>query len=132
MSFQAKRLRVQLPCGDTTVRDDMPDPGQDCLYPTLRLCYFPTLPQCYYPTIPNCGGVSPTAQEPITTIITFTGCGVTITCGGSPEADPRTLVVRVEDLPVLRAQLESRIKRDESQLKEVELAEQAVKDQAEE
>ena len=62
MSFQAKRLRVQLPCGDATVIEEEAQAAQGCVRGTIG-CAFPTRVceggTCWFETPINCGFVSP-------------------------------------------------------------------------
>jgi hypothetical protein len=133
VSFQARRLRVQLPCGDQTVVE------ADVIKPTPTACPWAT---CGFvtPTIcaaynTNCGIVSPCHQfhtilqcqhfvTPVCAMNTF-ACGCTVTfidpCGGAGSGDPGPIQIDPEVLPQLREQLEA-------QLKEIEKAEAALKE----
>jgi hypothetical protein len=131
MSFQAKRLRVQLPCGEGTVIEEgaqqagaaaglcrMPSIcglGSDC----LATCQFGTdfcaLPSgwCWWPS--RCGW--------FTCEFGTCGGGTVLRCpfGTARPVDPGTVVVDPEHLPALREALEK-------QLEEIEKAEQALKE----
>jgi hypothetical protein len=138
MSFEAKRLRVQLPCGEATVQELQAGPqcGVSCRFPTQvcegGTCWFETPPICQFDT---CGIVTPVTcyhfASPVTCYhfrtcyhFTWPPCGPSPVChrfvSCTPrtdlELDPGTIVVDPEDLPRLREQLEA-------QLKEIEKAE---------
>jgi hypothetical protein len=141
MSFEAKRLRVQLPCGEATVIEEGAQQAtplcripsiycrQFCTQFTPCLCSDPT--PCHYGTIAcyryntgcfgafishcyagTCGFVSP--------IPCVEG---TFRCPGGSEqpGDPGPIVIDAEHLPALREALEA-------QLKEIESAEQALRE----
>jgi hypothetical protein len=147
MSFEAKRLRVQLPCepGGTVREIDVgcPFPTDVCLGGT---CWFQT-PICrhfvspvtcdYVGTIVACAHfATPICQFPSCNFGTcrfatcefgtcqFGTCGIRTFVGCRPgtelEVDPGTILVDPEHLPVLREQLEA-------QLKEIEKAEEELK-----
>ena len=145
MSFEAKRLRVQLPCGSHTAREvdvggvGCPFPtdvcaGGTCWFQSPPVCQFPTR-FCAWPTVVQCahfGSWCPTGTCP------FDTCGfVSPTCrwGSDPcgwrsdiqcgpgtdlDVDPGKILVDPEHLPVLRERLEA-------QLKEIEKAEEELK-----
>jgi hypothetical protein len=148
VSFEARKLRVQLPCGEQTlIEPQQPQQGDIlCRFPSCNFgtcgfvspgtgtCRFPTI-ACHFGSCPlgscgffspqtcpfgSCGFVSPQTCH-------FGTCGITIVptgCpGGSvdPPIDPGTIVIDPEHLPVLKEQLQA-------QLKEIENAEQALKD----
>ena len=134
MSFQARRLRVQLPCGEQTVVE------AQAFQPTPTACPFATCGFVTPATIcrnfnSNCGIVSQCHQfhtivacqqfvSPICAMNTFAcGCSVTFIdpCGGAGSGDPGPIQIDPEVLPQLREQLEA-------QLKEIEKAEQALKE----
>jgi|SRR5215207_1122988 len=115
MSFQSKRLRVQLPCGEGTLVEQ----AVDC--PLGTVCdgasFFCDPNTCVF------GANSRVGPEGLCGLGTC-NIGSPIPCGGlgsDPRTDPRTLVVDPEQLPLLRQALEA-------QLKEVESAEQALRD----
>jgi hypothetical protein len=109
VDFEARRLRVQLPCGTETLIA--------CVFGTCRL---PSVITCLYrtpwcpPYISFCGGYRTVACE-IGTRATFTP-----TCGGTiwytETLTPVTDTIRqvtefeVEELPILREQLEGQLK----------------------
>jgi hypothetical protein len=108
MPFQAKRLRVQLPCKETTAYEpDAPGAAEREFAPfdTLRFCGGVTW---WAPA--NCAPLTPFGHH-----------------GRPPWAgDPEVLSIDATDLPVLRAQLEAQRERIQSQLKEIEVAEEAL------
>lgn len=117
MSFQSKRLRVQLPCGEGTVVEQ----AIDC--PRGTVCdgasFFCDPNTCVF------GEHSRVGPEGLCNIGTC-NIGSPVPCGGvgsDPGPDPRTFVVDPEQLPLLRQALEA-------QLKEIEAAEQALKKRA--
>lgn len=131
MAFNARRLRVQLPCGDATVVDAQEDDAG-------AGCCFNTPPCATYFGTPSCGGDAGASAPPPPPP---PPCGIP-----SPIPLPIMLaesdmgLVDAEYLPVLRMQLETRLqeievfakearKFTEGQLREVEAAEQAIKDQ---
>jgi hypothetical protein len=165
MSFKARRLRVQLPCGESTVFEEQAR-GPGCAFPT-QVCEGGT---CWFETPINCGFVSPcgafasfcefptdcgpTACGPtpcgyltpcrygtcryatcgFLTPCKFGTCGFESPCryftavacppGTELEVHPGRIVVDPEHLPLLREALER-------QLKEIEAAEQALKEREE-
>jgi hypothetical protein len=88
MPFQAKRLRVQLPCGEVTVFDEVP----------ADLHVIPTT-WCPLPS-----------NVPIEVVQTIL-CQQSMCGPGSAEVvvDPGSLVVSPEQLVTLRVQLEARL-----------------------
>jgi hypothetical protein len=181
MSFQAKRLRVQLPCGEGTVYEEEAARAQDCIGLTCGAfsqcgpgtgCAFPTDVceggTCWFQTPINCGfspcggfasfcefhSGCPAFASPCGGFASpcgfpspcrfgtcgfpspcrFGTCGFLSPCGprtaiacqrGSDlPIDPGIIVVDPEDLPALRQALEA-------QLKEIEKAEQALKERGE-
>jgi hypothetical protein len=149
MSFQAKRLRVQLPCGEATViEEEAQQAGGAGLCRIPSFCAFPTA--CHFATDQclctlgtpcdfgtwgchrffscvrfgseacrfdsPCGALASLCEIP-------SACGPSRICpGGSDQpVDPGTIVVDPEHLPALREALEA-------QLKEIETAEQALKE----
>lgn len=151
MAFQAKRLRVQLPCGEATVIEEgaqqagaaagfcrmpslcgFPTP---CRFPTdFCLCTYRT--PCHYGTVAcyrlfTCidvfhSGVCHAGSEcgPLASLCAApSACGPSVRCPGGSEQpiDPGTIVVDPEHLPALREALEA-------QLKEVDQAEQALRE----
>lgn len=141
MSFESKRLRVQLPCEPGgTVQEIELKPLQSrfcCWFPTRPMCrYFHT---CQWPiTQYGCGHfLSQTCHHfqtpPVCGLPScdFGSCEFGTPCGfGSPvggcepqteiPVDPGTILVDPEHLPMLREQLEA-------QLKELEKAEEELK-----
>ena len=121
MAFDAKRLRVQLPCGEATVVQQAKQTIQftptACGFVSPTICHWPSHQTCW------CSFQSP----PVTVTCAFGTCGVslqnctgTIQCGGS--GDPTGPVeIDAEHLPVLREQLEA-------QLAEIAAAEKAVEE----
>ncbi|HEV7937820.1 MAG TPA: hypothetical protein VGP18_07325 [Solirubrobacteraceae bacterium] len=109
MAFESKRLRVQLPCGETTVvEQDVQadfricavtcDLGTSVVVRCIASCRFSCEFTCEYTGI--------LAEEE--------ACAQ-----GSAQPDPGTVLVGLEQLPVIREQLEA-------QLAEVRAAEGAV------
>ncbi len=112
MSFQSKRLRVQLPCGEGTVVEQAVDCPKGTACPPgsffcVDTCVFGehsrvgpeglcNLPSCDFASNP---------------------CGI----GSDPRFDPWSMVFDPEDLPVLRRSLEA-------QLDEIKKAEQALEE----
>jgi hypothetical protein len=141
MSFQAKKLRVQLPCGEATLIEEGAEQAGAaagfCRIPSL--CRFPTQicwgGTCHFGTVAchgfftNCGFVSPCRFDTcggIASVCEFgtpCGGGTIFRCPGGSEqpVDPGTIVVDPEHLPALREALEA-------QLKEIETAEKALKE----
>jgi hypothetical protein len=108
MAFEARNLRVQLPCLHVTLVDCTPAQTFLCQFPT-RLCRYDTIPHCIDTPIVQCiAGTNPTE------IITL----LTPNCGTTKIAQV-PVHVDVEDLEVLHAHLEE-------QLKEIEIAQEAV------
>jgi hypothetical protein len=118
MSFEAKRLRVQLPCGQTTELDEAVVPG-------LAAARFD------FGTF-ACGFGS----AELLAVALAKGCGANHTCRRTPPKTRNafrkgpegsdTVVVDAEDLPVLRAQLEAQLERIKWQLCEIETAQNAL------
>jgi hypothetical protein len=115
MSFQSKRLRVQLPCNEGTLVEQ----AMDC--PMGTRCngasFFCDPNTCVF------GEHSRVGPEGLCNIGTCNFVSP-FPCGGfgtDPRADPRSIVVDPEQLPLIRQALEA-------QLKEIETAEQALKD----
>src|SRR6266511_1934487 len=133
MSFKARRLRVQLPCGESTVFEEQAR-GPGCAFPT-QVCEGGT---CWFETPINCGFVSPCGAFAsfceFPTPCRFGSCGFQSPCrhftavacppGTELEVHPGRIVVDPEHLPLLREALEA-------QLKEIEAAEQALKEREE-
>lgn len=147
MSFQARKLRVQLPCGDKT----LVEPEALCVFQTCPAgtCGFvtptgcgpvaytlncgPTMvvtchyPSCHFGTCGNFTCVFDTCgyHSPIT--CRFATCAITVVPTGCPAGtveqpiDPGTIVIDPADLPALREHLEA-------QLAELDKAEQALKE----
>ena len=144
MSFEAKRLRVQLPCGSVTAREidvggvGCPFPtdvcaGGTCWFQSPPVCRFPT-EFCAWPTVIQCahfGSWCPTGTCPFDTCGIVSPCGwrsdpcgwrSPIACGPGTDldVDPGKILVDPEHLPLLRERLEA-------QLKEIEKAEEELK-----
>jgi len=167
MAFRARRLRVQLPCGEGTVFEEEAAGGGGCNFPTR--CAFPTQVceggTCWFETPLDCRFFSPcgafasfcefptdcghTACGPTPcghgtpcgfhtcrypTWCAYHTCGPVSPCryftavacraGTEPVFDPGKIIVDPEHLPLLREALEA-------QLKEIEAAEQALKEREE-
>jgi hypothetical protein len=134
VSFEARKLRVQLPCGEQTVVEaQQPQQGDIlCRFPTCHFgtCGFVSPQTCQFG---SCGFFSPqTCQFGSCGFFSPQGChlgscGVTFVppgCrggSGDPPIDPGSIVIDPEHLPVLKERLQA-------QLKEIENAEQALKD----
>lgn len=106
MTFQSKRLRVQLPCADTSLVDEVG--------PVVPATFCPMPSRVPVAAHPACGFFScaPDSLGP------FTGgpwpdlCGGTLICGGATNAghdEFETVLVSPEQLTVLRRQLEARL-----------------------
>ena len=119
MAFESKRLRVQLPCGDTSIHEHEARrvaPGRGIVACTAVGSL---------PINPTCGPQGSIACYWCTHTVTGTLCGAIGSLDYYREVgDP--LVVDVDQLPVIRAQLELQLKQLDDQLKEVEAAEVAV------
>jgi hypothetical protein len=138
MAFEARNLRVQIPCGAVTLINCTPGHTIHCFFPTKH-CHFPTYCHwgtphtCFWGTPchwgspcrwGSCGYYSPVVDVPEqciagthpTDIITE----LTPNCGTTQVAEG-PITVLPEHLSVLKEQLQQ-------QLKEVELAEKAVAD----
>ena len=158
MSFEAKRLRVQLPCdpGGTVIEEGAQQAAHLCPLPSFCICTAATpcrqfmtnaclcthLTPCHY--YGTCRYGTGGCQHFVTCVDVNSGicqygsacgplaslceipsaCGPSAICpGGSrqPGPDPGPLVIDAEQLPALREALEA-------QLKEIEKAEQALKE----
>jgi hypothetical protein len=155
MSFEAKRLRVQLPCdpGGTLIEEGAQQAA--CPLPSFCICTAATpcrqfmtnaclctnLTGCHYHGTCHYGTWG--CQYPFTCIVVNSGicqhgsacgplaslceipsaCGPSRICPGGSEqpVDPGTIVIDAEHLPALKEALEA-------QLKEIEKAEQALKE----
>jgi hypothetical protein len=121
MSFEAKRLRVRLPCGEATVIEEAAQqagfaPGwcrwTTCLFGTdfcalpSRICVWPSRCGWFTCEFGSCGGGTILRRCP---------------AGTDQPVDPGTILVDPEHLPALREALET-------QLKEIEMAERALKE----
>ena len=151
MSFEAKRLRVQLPCGGVTVREievgggGCPFPtdvcaGGTCWFQSPPVCRFPTdfcrFPTdfCRYPTIIGCGYFGTPCHYgtpcPHGTC-PFDTCGFVSPCGfHSPvKCGPGTDLVDVDPGRILVDPEHLPVLRErlEAQLKEIEKAEEELK-----
>lgn len=120
MDFEARKLRVQLPCGTETIIACV---FYSCRLPSVITCLYRT-PICP-PYVSWCGGFRSVACE-------FGTRTFTPTCGATPwytetltgtETIREITQIEVEDLPILREQLEG-------QLKEVIAAQEQVAKQA--
>jgi hypothetical protein len=132
MSFQAKRLRVQLPCGEATVIEE----GAQQIGAAAGFCRIPSLcrfmSECQFA---SCQFGTDFCALPSGICLWPTRCGWFTcefgTCGGATifrcpagteqPVDPGRILVDPEHLPALREALEA-------QLKEIEKAEQALKE----
>jgi hypothetical protein len=145
MSFEAKRLRVQLPCGDSgsVIEEEAQRATPLCRIPSIycRLyvtdaCLCTHLTPCHYGTwgcqhfvtciVVNSGICQyGSACGPLASFCAIpSDCGPSRICpGGSvqPGPDPGPIVIDAEHLPALKEALEA-------QLKEIEKAEQALKE----
>jgi hypothetical protein len=156
MSFEAKRLRVQLPCNDTTLIDTVAP--QACGAQTIAcnaqtLCAIPSV-LCHFPTN-VCQGFNSLCALPTNvcqfptnachgfqSLCAFNSCGPASVCGqfsacgpGSPQTIPTTPGCGVTEQPidpgtivVDPAQLPVLRQQLEDQLAEIEKAEQALKE----
>jgi hypothetical protein len=115
MSFQSKRLRVQLPCGEGTVIEQPIDcPGGTVCRGASFFCAQDTCVFGEHSRV-GPGGLcnAPTCDF-----------GTKVPCGGFGSdrmTDPWAVVIDPEHLPLLRQALEA-------QLNEIEAAEQALKE----
>ncbi len=119
MGFESKRLRVQLPCGDGTLVEQVAQANwqvtpANCAAGTLQFCHFPTN-YCHWD---SCGFLSPCSH------VTNWQCRAGTIAGGIPTLCGATQTpweqgIEIEQLPVLRRALEA-------QLAEIEIAEKAV------
>src|SRR5215212_11333979 len=151
MSFEAKRLRVQLPCDARTVVEVDAGPvgagpvGGGCRFPTVPCdwgtCWFETPPVCDLPSHIGCADFISETCVPFRTPVTCWGyftpphppptcwrwhspiCHRFLTCPPRSElvVDPGVIHVAPEDLPRLREQLEA-------QLAEIEKAETELRE----
>ena len=155
MSFQAKRLRVQLPCGEATlIEEGAQQATPPCPLPSFCICTQATPCRQFMTNACLCTHLTPChygschygtwgCQHYFTCIVVNSGicrfdspcgplaslceipsaCGPSRICpGGSDQpVDPGTIVIDPEQLPALREALET-------QLKEIEKAEQALKE----
>jgi hypothetical protein len=118
-SFEARRLRVQIPCGSVTL---IQCGGftfcrfLSCGYPTIWGCGVIHTRWCEWGT---CGWASPDPCGFISPVVQLTP---EVLCAGSEEIQPK-VTIDPEELPVLRERLEA-------QLKEIQSAEEQVKKQA--
>lgn len=119
MAFESKRLRVQLPCGDTSVHEHEARRKPTGIFrPTCTAVGS-------LPINPTCGPQGSFACYWCTHTVTGTLCGAIGSLDYDRESeDP--LIVDVDQLPLIRAQLELQLKQLDDQLKEVEAAEVAV------
>ena len=135
MSFEARNLRIQLPCHQVTILDCGVGHTHICGNPTI-FCQFPTQIGCWQCSCGfhgscgyhfSCGFVSPCGfgspcgplspcpfHSRIPCDPASPGCGF-----GSPiEQDPGTLVINPEQIAVLRETLEAQLKElDEAESK---------------
>lgn len=147
MSFSSKRLRVRLPCGETTLAERGPAAPCNWVFateaPTAATRLMGARMACEWPasdvdctgfdspgvctpmfSVPACAFFSPTDGP---------NCGIfTPNCTpdtGIPAevADPGTVLVDPDDLPQLREQLERTLKEVEARLREVADAQEQLK-----
>ena len=118
MSFEARNLRIQLPCRQVTILDCGVGVTHLCGHPTV-LCQFPTnqcWPHISCGLLGSCGPLSPCHYNTWVTCEfgTHGGCGVI-----SPVVqDPGTIVIDPEQIAVLRKRLEAQLKElDEAETK---------------
>jgi hypothetical protein len=144
MSFEAKRLRVQLPCDEHGTLVELGagpqvGPGGGCHLPTIECdfgtCWFET-PICDFPTLIACPDY---ISEPCFTYRTpigcyrywsppppppcwrFHSCFHYLTCPPrSLVVEPPVIQIDPEQLPVLRERLEAQLKEIEKAEKELE------------
>ncbi|MFZ2114049.1 MAG: hypothetical protein WAU77_10005 [Solirubrobacteraceae bacterium] len=119
MTFESKRLRVQLPCGDESILEP------EARRKTPGVFFHPTCTAVGSRINPTCGPQGSFACYWCTHTITGTLCGAIGSLDFGRESED-TLVVEADQLPVIRAQLELQLKELEGQLREVEVAEAAV------
>jgi hypothetical protein len=123
MAFESKRLRVQLPCGDTTVHEHEARRKT----PGVGVVFHPT---CIPGSMlnPTCGPYGSIRCYWCTyTYDPGTPFGTLCPAIGSPVPDlEQGVEVEVDQLPVVRAELERQLKEIEDQLKEVDVAERVV------
>lgn len=128
MAFAAKRLRVQLPCGETTV---LPcGEATRCGETAARNVAAEVLPRRDPATLDRGLGT-----VGLLGLALLAGCKPNHTCYHTPwpvlEPGPEgseTVLVDAVDLPVLRAQLEAQLARINWQLSDIEAAEKALED----
>lgn len=89
MAFEAKRLRVQMPCGEISVFEDHGPAAQDEL-----------VLQCLHPSVIPVEVLQGVFCAPTN------GCGVGT---GEQQGDPETLIVSPVQLATLRQHLETRL-----------------------
>ncbi|MEY2440807.1 MAG: hypothetical protein QOJ46_233 [bacterium] len=135
MAFESKRLRVQLPCGDTTVVQKAAVQPTPPIHQTFNctptVCGFVTPTVCQWPSAQTCWCSFHTPPVTVTCAFgtcgnTIPHCGITPNCGGTPNCigsgDPIGPVeIDAEHLTVLREQLES-------QLADIDAAQKAVEE----
>ena len=141
MSFEAKRLRVQLPCPEGESVKEIDIGGRGCLFPTDPCeggtCWFQSPPVCRFPTYIGCeyfgtppmtcvyfGSPPPTCHYFGTPPCPYDTCGwrSPVACGPGTDLviDPGRILVDPEQLPALREALEA-------QLKEIDKAEEELR-----
>lgn len=118
MSFAAKRLRVQLPCGQTTELDEaaVPDLAAARFDHGTFACGFGSAELLAVAIVKGCDANRTCRKTPPRTRKAFRN---------GPEGS-ETVLVDAEDLPVLRAQLEAQLERIKWQLSEIETAQNAL------
>jgi hypothetical protein len=101
MAFQAKRLRVQLPCGERTAFEEAVGVLTDC--PLDSVCFGGS-----YPCDPNtcvigrASEIGPRTLCQAPTDVCFAASG--------QRVDPASVLIDPEHLPVLREHLEARLR----------------------
>lgn len=138
MSFEAKRLRVQLPCREAeSVVERVHPGGTPCGQQTgpfrPTICMAGTIPNCFGVSEPACGWNTGWCERFSTAVCRFDTCGFVTPIGGQPGCgpvteDPRELIEIVtdpekpgavlldpDDLPRLREQLKAELEKLEGQ-----------------
>lgn len=118
MAFQSKRLRVQLPCGEKTWFEQAVAVTVNC--PLDSVCFGGSYPcdqnTCVFGMASRVG---PGGLCQFPTCNAFSD--VCLIGSPNPVADPGAILIDPQDLPALREHLEGR-------LKDIEAAEQALKE----
>jgi hypothetical protein len=120
MSFEARNLRIQLPCRQVTILDCGVGITHLCGNPTVLcpaqsiVCHFPTQVCVQYASI--CGihscAYATCGWQSICPLHTQIGCqvGGTFKCPGSWVEDPGELIIDAEQIGALRESLEAQLK----------------------